>query len=382
MKKTKRNDGKSGSASTQVKLKVSRSATSVKSKRRHDNEAVVGRQSIGETGKADCTGNAAITCGNQIKVESDASIGYMVAHETMDTREKPKKRLACDKTIFGSDNLVLHQCKVCLKTFFARRELLEHEKMKGCTRRYKCRMCDQAYHRKDHLMLHERMHACEPRLACRLCDRKFSAKYCLETHQQLHIGERPYECEMCLRMFDSTVNLETHKRTHNTATRPYKCKVCWKTFSSKRQLQRHDTECDVCLKSFTLKSKLVAHAETHTSERPYNCVGREEVFSTRTKSEAHEQSHNDEQPTEKEEGPEPSSPSNYLLIHERKIMQKMKRLYKCSLCRKTFSIRTHLLRHEQMHTGELSHVCLVCDKAFYTKSYLIKHAQIHAAVVL
>ncbi|XP_014790738.1 zinc finger protein OZF isoform X1 [Octopus bimaculoides] len=51
--------------------------------------------------------------------------------------------------------------------------------------------------------------------------------------------------------------------------------------------------------------------------------------------------------------------------------------YHCNVCEKAFSQRTHLSKHKRTHTGEKPFVCFTCGKAFSQKSYLHKHQRTH-----
>ncbi|CAJ1048868.1 zinc finger protein 135-like [Xyrichtys novacula] len=54
------------------------------------------------------------------------------------------------------------------------------------------------------------------------------------------------------------------------------------------------------------------------------------------------------------------------------------RLYTCSICNKTFRIKSILTRHMKTHTGEKPHSCSVCGKGFIQRSYLQTHMNSHS----
>ena len=54
-----------------------------------------------------------------------------------------------------------------------------------------------------------------------------------------------------------------------------------------------------------------------------------------------------------------------------------KKPYDCSVCRKAFSKKPHIIMHQRIHTGQKLYECSQCGKAFSQKSNLIGHQRIH-----
>ncbi|XP_051693164.1 zinc finger imprinted 2 [Oryctolagus cuniculus] len=49
----------------------------------------------------------------------------------------------------------------------------------------------------------------------------------------------------------------------------------------------------------------------------------------------------------------------------------------CDLCKRTFTTRGALVRHEQIHTGKKPYECKQCGEAFYLMPHLIRHQRTH-----
>lgn len=65
------------------------------------------------------------------------------------------------------------------------------------------------------------------------------------------------------------------------------------------------------------------------------------------------------------------------LIYQHQITQKKTR-YSCAICRKSFSAKTSVARHQRTHTGERPFQCAVCGKRFIQSGDLIRHRRSHS----
>ncbi|KAJ9597510.1 hypothetical protein L9F63_011635, partial [Diploptera punctata] len=94
-------------------------------------------------------------------------------------------------------------------------------------------------------------------------------------------------------------------------------------------------KCPICNKSFSRKVGL-RHLRIHSDEKPFNCFV------------SHLRIHSDE------------------------------KQFECSVCKKSFTFQSSLIRHLHIHSNEKPFKCSVCEKAFYQKEQLYSHLHTHS----
>ncbi|XP_054832558.1 zinc finger protein 3-like [Eublepharis macularius] len=100
-----------------------------------------------------------------------------------------------------------------------------------------------------------------------------------------------------------------------------------------------------------------------------------ESFSMKSNLNAHWQIHTGEKPYKCLECGKNFTWSSTLATHQR--IHTEEEPYKCSVCGKNFSTAAVLIRHLRIHTGEKPYVCLQCGKSFCQSSSLTRHQRIH-----
>lgn len=106
------------------------------------------------------------------------------------------------------------------------------------TRAYVCQTCFKSFYHKRNLVEHVQRHTDTQNDICEICGEMFPYKNNLMEHLKLHSGERPYECDICGKKFiTSGRRLEHIKRIHMEKT--ICCLFCDKKFSLNKELTRH-----------------------------------------------------------------------------------------------------------------------------------------------
>lgn len=188
------------------------------------------------------------------------------------------------------------------------------------------------------------------------------------------------------------------KRKRTTKTTPSRprtpkslrpCSECEKKFTRNFQLKLHmisvhgmgdglSYQCETCSKSFASRHSLRYHqTSVHSTERPFACAHCDRRFVLRTQLISHGRMHTGE-----------SKPRIFnctvcsktwptksdLRTHMRSHNPDMsKRPFKCDKCDKAFFTRGHLTSHHLVHTGEKPFACAHCDKSYQSAGNLKNH---------
>lgn len=210
-----------------------------------------------------------------------------------------------------------------------------------------------------------------PFTTCYICDRQHGTLMDRDYHMREHIHMLPYECNECTVESEGTENSEpivlntTHKlnlhfRMHRM---PHKCDKCYHRFSTSTKLKTHfwathgyaengGLTCEYCGKQYFHKIAFRKHVAHHRNELSgqFKCSVCDRTFGVRSSLQRHEASHKGE------------------------------KKYKCLYCEKSFSTSYNRLNHHRIHTGEGFHKCTECNRSFSQKSALRYHQQTHLKI--
>ena len=145
------------------------------------------------------------------------------------------------------------KCKLCSKSYFLKKSLLEHKNAVHKSIKYDCELCNKSFGYKKLLQKHiksihysvkknknfqckdlkmcqENVREGVKKFSCDLCEKKFSQKVNLKKHVlKIHEGIKQFKCEICKKLFSQKVNFESHQH----------CQICGKAVSNENVLKRH-----------------------------------------------------------------------------------------------------------------------------------------------
>ncbi|XP_013928589.1 PREDICTED: gastrula zinc finger protein XlCGF9.1-like, partial [Thamnophis sirtalis] len=135
-------------------------------------------------------------------------------------------------------------------------------------------------------------------------------------------------------------------------------------------------ECSECGKSFARRSLLLTHRKVHVGSGSSHGLEGEKSFSGKNSKDLRNP------PTLKPykcvECDLCFGLKSHLLRHQK--IHTGEKLYQCVECGDFFREKAHLRYHERIHTGEKPYKCWECGKSFSRKSNLSSHEKIHEGI--
>uniref|UniRef100_A0AAG5DCI5 Uncharacterized protein n=1 Tax=Anopheles atroparvus TaxID=41427 RepID=A0AAG5DCI5_ANOAO len=252
----------------------------------------------------------------------------------------------------------------------------EHEKsdtmpsQKGGMRRGPRRQYNEAFQKKIR-SLEEEARKRFPFTTCYVCDKEHETLIERDFHMQDHISMLPYECKECMEdngvtssakenlvkdqppVLKTMHQLHLHFRMHRM---PYKCDKCYRRFSTVLKLNTHrwamhecggnGLTCEYCGKQYFHKIAFRKHVDSHRKKisEQFKCTICDRSFGVKSSLQRHEASHKGE------------------------------KKYECMYCDKSFSTSYNRLTHQRAaHTGERPFKCPDCDRTFGQNASLKAH---------
>ncbi|OXA45956.1 zinc finger protein 227 [Folsomia candida] len=235
----------------------------------------------------------------------------------------------------------------------------------------KCPHCSKTFKDKSGLNCHLITHDADAAVKCEVCRKPYKNRLVLNVHFRMQHGpyKKIYRCKICHKEFSTSQSIKKHMAAmHSTKPRPrLPCTFsgCDKSFLNKDDVTQHfkmnHTEnprrfrCTLCDKKFKYPRDLNEHLMYHTKEKAYKCATCGKGFPKKSKLARHELTH---------------------------LERSSRKLHKCPLCQKEFSLVENLRAHtKNIHntaTERPRFPCTsgTCDRTFLTKGTLAKHFEV------
>jgi len=362
----------------------------------------------------------------------------------------------CEKVFVRKDHLKRHMIKIHHKELpvSPRKPKVEggdkSDKLRQPKREsdevFYCTECGKKFTRKDHLKRHAVTHTGEKPFSCEFCGGRFTRTDALMQHK---LGcqtknETPAEvlkvvgksegktldklskvlfgrvvefiwgCRICYSVYETEAELELHRsQAHsnntmqwgphwNQASQKYSCPVCEKVLKTKHlvwfiyhmeKCRRGEGAClpgevdsylcHICSKPFTSKQTLNMHVNyVHSTDRPFSCSMCTKSYKIKSELTQHEMTHSDHYNYSCETCGKQFRGKVNLRMHMKTHLSDEEKKHVCSMCGHRFARLQHLRNHLTTHSSVGTFPCEICGAKSKTMDALRQHKKSHRALGL
>lgn len=339
-------------------------------------------------------------------------------HESLLQELNLHQCIMCDKSFLGIRDLATHYrkvhkqldcfiCRNCNSTFNAavtydkhvenckkRTDGTETDKgsSQGEEKKFVCNVCLKPLRTAEGLEKHQQIHKTDSFLMCDICGIKCTTKQRLSCHKynrhQAKLGNFP--CPHCDRRFMSIWTMYRHNQDIHGCTQVI-CRECGQFFDTQDLLMDHITNdhpytsqdvsrfsCEDCGKWFDQARYLYVHyKEVHRKQRSV-CGFCGKGFEKREEFHEHKKTHDLTIPNTCKICAKTCNSSEDLEKHMHYHMRG-KTLHQCEVCKEVLIRRQDLVEHMVKHTNKLPFICKECGKGFKNKGKLKVHMISHVS---
>ncbi|XP_052713428.1 uncharacterized protein LOC128187199 isoform X2 [Crassostrea angulata] len=339
-------------------------------------------------------------------------------HESLLQDLKLHQCIICDKSFLGIRDLATHYrkvhkqldcfiCRNCNSTFNAAVTYDKHvencrkraegtetneESSQGEEKKFVCNVCLKPLRTAEGLEKHQQIHKKDSYLMCDVCGIRCTTKQRLSCHKynrhQNKLGN--FSCPHCDRRFMSIWTMYRHNQDIHGCTQVI-CRECGQYFDTQEQLMTHITNdhpyishdvsrfsCEDCGKWFDQARYLYVHyKEVHRKQRSV-CGFCGKGFESREEFHEHKKTHDLTIPNTCKICAKTCDSPDDLEKHMHYHMRG-KTLHQCEVCKEVLIRRQDLVEHMVKHTNKLPFICKECGKGFKNKGKLKVHMISHVS---
>ncbi|NWR60658.1 ZN783 protein, partial [Bucorvus abyssinicus] len=181
-----------------------------------------------------------------------------------------------------------------------------------------------------------------------------------------YVREWSHPCTECGKRFRLKINLIIHQRSH-AKEGPYECTLCEISFADKQHLDLHQS---IHIKDRALGAKVWGNVHPELRVRPRRKLCRGILLGGGTCAGGGWLG----QPKEE---PDKGSMSGGCFSQQQSSKSREKPSVKCMHCKKILSCTFSLQRHLQTHARDRPFCCGACKKRFTRRTHLLRHEKIH-----